>query len=199
MGRRSRPVTGCILTDWSAQRQLDAKGLIYKDRHSGWYSVSDECFYPQIQTTTTVDAAGQEQRISTESGSTVEWQEEENYKFRLSEFQHILEAHYAKHTDAICPPQHHEAILHQLRTTPLQDLSVSRPSSRLSWGIPVPDDETHTIYVWIDALTVYLSYIGFPWPNREAMLASGWPSDVQVIGKDILRRVLSLRPVRSGN
>ena len=129
----------------------------------------------------------------------MEWQEEENYKFRLSEFQHILEAHYAKHTDAIYPPQHHEAILHQLRTTPLQDLSVSRPSSRLSWGIPVPDDETHTIYVWIDALTVYLSSIGFPWPNREAMLASGWPSNVQVIGKDILRRVLSLRPVRSSD
>ena len=153
--------------------------------------MSDECFYPQIQTTTIVDSAGKEQRISTESGSAVEWQEEENYKFRLSEFQQVLEAHYARNTDAIYPPQHHEAILNQLRTAPLQDLSVSRPSVRLSWGIPVPDDDSHTIYVWIDALTVYLSSIGFPWPNRERMLASGWPSDVQVIGKDILRFIPS--------
>ena len=151
--------------------------------------MSDECFYPQIQTTTIVDAAGKEQRVSTESGSTVEWQEEENYKFRLSEFQQVLEAHYTRNAGAIYPPQHHEAILNQLRAAPLQDLSVSRPSSRLSWGIPVPDDDSHTIYVWIDALTVYLSSIGFPWANREKMLVSGWPSDIQVIGKDILRSV----------
>ncbi|KZT70256.1 hypothetical protein DAEQUDRAFT_810717 [Daedalea quercina L-15889] len=168
-------------------RQLDSKGLLYKDRHSGWYSVSDECFYPELQIAKVVDAAGKEQYVSTESGSAVEWMEEENYKFRLSAFQQVLEAHYAANKDAIHPPQRHEGILQRLRLFPLQDLSVSRPRSRLTWGVPVPDDDEHTIYVWIDALTVYLSSIGFPWRNSNDMLSNGWPSDIQVIGKDILR------------
>ncbi|TFY50611.1 hypothetical protein EVJ58_g10972, partial [Rhodofomes roseus] len=168
-------------------RQLDAKGLLYKDLHSGWYSVSDECFYPELQVTKVVDSEGKEQHVSMETGSAVEWMEEENYKFRLSSFQGVLEAHYAANKDAIYPPQHHEAILQQLRTVPLQDLSVSRPSARLTWGVPVPDDAEHTIYVWIDALTVYLSSIGFPWQDGNKGKSSGWPSDVQVIGKDILR------------
>lgn len=172
---------------FSLQRQLAAKGLLYKDSHSGWYSVSDECFYPELQVAKVVDAEGTEQHVSTESGSAVEWMEEENYKFRLSSFQGFLEAHYAANKDAIYPPQHHEAILQHLRTVPLQDLSVSRPSARLTWGVPVPDDAEHTIYVWIDALTVYLSSIGFPWQDGGKGISSGWPSDIQVIGKDILR------------
>ncbi|KAH9919690.1 uncharacterized protein B0H18DRAFT_1026705 [Fomitopsis serialis] len=154
-------------------RRLDAKGLLYKDIHSGWYSVSDECFYPELQVTKVVDAAGNEQHEKT--------------TIPLVVFPGRPGGALCNYREAIHPPQHHEAILHHLRTVTLQDLSVSRPRSRLTWGVPVPNDDEHTIYVWIDALTVYLSSIGFPWTDDGKGLSSGWPSDIQVIGKDILR------------
>ncbi|KAF9819446.1 hypothetical protein IEO21_02054 [Rhodonia placenta] len=170
-------------------RQLEAKGLIYKGRHSGWYSVSDECFYPDLQVTKRSEPNGEEYHVSTETGSRVEWMEEENYKFRLSTLQPALRSHFATHEDAIYPPQHHVDILSALsEDNVLEDLSVSRPRSRLTWGVPVPGDDNHTIYVWIDALTVYLSSIGYPWTaNGGDGSGSGWPPNLQIIGKDILR------------
>ncbi|KAH9948822.1 tRNA synthetases class I (M)-domain-containing protein [Amylocystis lapponica] len=171
-------------------RQLDGRGLIYKGRHQGWYSVSDECFYTDLQVEPvepTPGTQGETYYISTETGSRVEWMEEENYMFRLSSFRSMLSEHYAAHENAIYPPKQRADVLATL-SEPLNDLSISRPSSRLSWGIPVPDDPEHTIYVWVDALTVYLSSIGYPWANKgETAIQSGWPPDVQVIGKDIVR------------
>lgn len=133
---------------------------------------------------------GEEDYISTTSGSRVEWQEEENYKFRLSAFRESLASHFAAHPDAIYPPQHHTDIMAALQE-PLEDLSVSRKRARLAWGIPVPNDPEHTVYVWIDALTVYLSSVGYPWSSTGGDGSGhGWPPNVQVIGKDILRQVL---------
>ncbi|OJT09068.1 hypothetical protein TRAPUB_11 [Trametes pubescens] len=167
-------------------KELEARGLIYKGQHAGWYSVSDETFYPPGQ----VEARnqdGEEYHISTTSGSRVEWQEEENYKFRLSAFQSALTAHYTAHPEAVQPPQFHADVIKALQE-PLEDLSISRLRSRLSWGIPVPNDPKHTIYVWIDALTCYLSAANYPWSATSGKGHSeGWPPDVQVIGKDILR------------
>lgn len=173
------------------QNELEARGLIYKGQHAGWYSVSDETFYPPGQ----VEARnqdGEEYYISTTSGSRVEWQEEENYKFRLSAFQSALIEHYTAHPEAVQPPQFHADVIKSLQE-PLEDLSISRLRSRLSWGIPVPNDPKHTIYVWIDALTCYLSAVDYPWTATSGKGHSvGWPPDVQVIGKDILRYVFTL-------
>ncbi|KAI0650852.1 tRNA synthetases class I (M)-domain-containing protein [Trametes meyenii] len=167
-------------------KELDARGLIYKGRHEGWYSVSDETFYPATQVAQ-VEKDGVEYHVSTTSGSRVEWQSEDNYKFRLSAFQDSLAAHYAARPDAIQPPQFHADVVNALQE-PLEDLSISRKRSRLTWGIPVPNDPEHTIYVWIDALTVYPSSVNYPWAATNGDgFSEGWPPNVQVIGKDILR------------
>ncbi|KAH9854937.1 tRNA synthetases class I (M)-domain-containing protein [Lenzites betulinus] len=167
-------------------KELDARGLIYKGRHEGWYSISDETFYPSTQVARQ-EKDGVEYYISTTSGSRVEWQEEDNYKFRLSAFQSSLASHFSTHPEAIQPPQFYADIMNSLQE-PLDDLSISRKRSRLSWGIPVPNDPEHTIYVWIDALATYLSSVGYPWSTTGGDGTSeGWPPDVQVIGKDIIR------------
>ena len=108
--------------------------------------------------------------------------------FRLSILQPSLLSHYSTHTSKIFPPQHHQDILQILSSTSLQDLSISRPQSRLSWGVPVPGDPEQTVYVWFDALLVYLSGIGYPW-KHSTRSTSGWPVNLQIIGKDILRSV----------
>ncbi|KAL7282709.1 hypothetical protein ACG7TL_004183 [Trametes sanguinea] len=167
-------------------QELDARNLIYKGRHEGWYSVSDETFFPATQVAKQ-EKDGEEYYISTTSGSRVEWQEEENYKFKLSAFQSSLVAHYTANPDVVQPPQFHADVMNALQE-PLDDLSISRKRSRLSWGIPVPNDPEHTIYVWIDALTTYLSSAGYPWSaTGDKGYSAGWPPDIQVIGKDILR------------
>ena len=130
--------------------------------------------------------------------------------FRLSAFQDALLKHYKSGTDAngtsssptrIHPPQAHAQIVDILENAPLADLSISRPRSRLSWGVPVPGDPEHSIYVWFDALLVYLSGVGYPFKqdvvgrfDQGAITLSGWPPNLQVIGKDILRFVLPSRP-----
>lgn len=166
--------------------------MIYKGKHAGWYSVSDECFYTSGQITQVPATSGSDEGyfVSNETRSRVEWTQEENYKFRLSAFQQSLKDHFEQCPNAVYPPQHHADVLAVL-ANPLDDLSVSRPSSRLSWGVPVPRDADHTIYVWIDALTVYLSALGYPWPSAAAMRERGWPPNLQIIGKDILRCAVS--------
>ena len=130
---------------------------------------------------------GEEYHVSTTSGSRVEWQEEENYKFRLSQFREPLLAHYTRNPDAIFPSSQYDVVMEML-SEPMNDLSISRPKARLHWGIPVPTDPEQTIYVWIDALTVYLSSSGYPWTKEGDLgFSRGWPPNVQVIGKDILR------------
>ncbi|KAK2465853.1 hypothetical protein APHAL10511_001494 [Amanita phalloides] len=170
-------------------RKLDSQGLIYKGNYSGWYSVTDECFYTEAQVFK-VSENGLSKTISVETGSSVEWQEETNYMFRLSQLQPALLDHYktAANGSIIFPP-HHQSHIIDVLSQPLADLSISRPRSRLSWGVPVPTDPDQTVYVWFDALLVYLSGLGYPWKAAagQLSLATGWPVDLQVIGKDILR------------
>lgn len=116
--------------------------------------------------------------------------------FRLASFREALHSYYSapESSQSIFPPQHHAHIL-QILSGPLEDLSISRPRSRLQWGIQVPGDPTQTIYVWFDALLVYLSGIGYPWEGIQSQnnggWAVGWPVSLQIIGKDILRYAIS--------
>lgn len=170
---------------------LMQRGHIYKGKHSGWYSISDEAFYTEPQVCTKVDEkTGKEVKVSIETGSVVEWTEEENYKFSLSSFKSQLRDHFLAHPNAIYPPSQYKVIMDMLEDDDprsIPDLSISRPSSRLKWGIPVPGDDSQTIYVWLDALLSYLTSVGFPWSNPREWLRPEWPVDLQIIGKDILR------------
>lgn len=123
--------------------------------------------------------------MSKETGKPVEWTSEENYHFRMSALQpHLLEF-YEKNPKFIVPDLRMKFIVDEVKKG-LEDLSISRPRDRLTWGIPVPNDENQTIYVWLDALINYLTASGFPWPAGKENLG-GWPADVHVVGKDIIR------------
>jgi methionyl-tRNA synthetase len=137
-------------------------GAIYKGHHEGWYSVVDECFYKESQTEIREDPSGAKIKVSKETGSAVEWTSEENYCFKLSKFQEALKKHYETYPEAIIPRTYYEDVMKAL-SEPLEDLSISRPRSRLSWGIEVPGDPEQTIYVWFDALVNYLTVTGYPW------------------------------------
>lgn len=124
-------------------------------------------------------------KVSAETGSPVEWSSEDNYKFRMSAFREPLLAWLESEPCPISPPKYARALAASLRADGLDDLSISRPRSRLAWGVPVPGDASHTIYVWFDALINYLTVVGYPSP---AFAASGaWPAELQVLGKDIVR------------
>lgn len=160
---------------------MTEKGLIRKGSHSGWYCVSDEAFYPETQIEEIVDSEGKTKKISKETGNEVVFQEEENYFFPLSAFQDQLVRFLELHPDFIKPQAKYTELLAELKSAKLPDLSVSRPSSRLKWGIEVPNDDSQKIYVWFDALVNYLTSAGYP--NFEK---SPWPA-THVIGKDIMR------------
>ncbi|XP_014561553.1 hypothetical protein COCVIDRAFT_33539 [Bipolaris victoriae FI3] len=165
---------------------LQEKGLIYEQKHEGWYSVTDECFYPQSAVQPYLDPpSGRKIMTSIETGSEVEWSSEENYHFRLSAFRdHLLD--FFKENPEWITPEHRMKEVVQAVESGLEDLSISRPSDRLTWGIRVPGDDSQTIYVWLDALMNYATKAGYPWtPGHEK--AGGWPADCHVIGKDIVR------------
>ncbi|EEH10670.1 methionine-tRNA synthetase [Histoplasma capsulatum G186AR] len=163
---------------------LNHRGYIYTSKHEGWYSVSDEAFYPPSAVQPTLDpSTGRKIITSIETGKEVQWASEENYHFRLSAFQEPLLEHFRKNPDFITPRNYMDGIVSAV-TSGLQDLSISRPASRLKWGIPVPYDESQVIYVWLDALVNYITYAGYPFPPGAQSI---WPADVQVVGKDILR------------
>jgi methionyl-tRNA synthetase len=166
---------------------LQDKGYIYRSKHEGWYSVTDEAFYPQSGIQAYLDPpTGRKVMVSIETGSEVEWSSEENYHFKLSSFRDQLLDFYKTHPTWITPPHRYQEVVASV-TAGLDDLSISRPTNRLSWGIRVPHDPSQTIYVWLDALLNYLTKAGYPtWqPGRET--AGGWPADMHVIGKDIVR------------
>ncbi|SGY73202.1 BQ5605_C005g03273 [Microbotryum silenes-dioicae] len=164
-------------------RELKNKGYIYKSSYAGWYAVSDEAYYSENQVTDTVDPkTGEQIKISIETGSRVEWMQEDNYKFRLSAFRKPLLEWLASEPNRTSIGH---TSFHSLKD--LQDLSISRPSSRLTWGIPVPDDADHTIYVWIDALVNYMTVTGYPWTPAGANMNLAWPPDRMIVGKDIIR------------
>jgi methionyl-tRNA synthetase len=167
-------------------RQLDQNGYIYRSDHQGWYSVSDEAFYPASAVHMIMDPrTGRKMMASIESGREVEWTSETNYHFRLSLFRDQLLRHYRQNTAFVYPPSRMNHIIKEVETG-LEDLSISRPSQRLSWGIRVPNDDSQTIYVWLDALINYLTHAGYPFNSNNATWRV-WPPDVQVIGKDIMK------------
>jgi methionyl-tRNA synthetase len=122
-------------------------------------------------------------QVSIETGKEVEWSSETNYHFRLSAFKDRLLELYET---GFIAPEHYKDRVVQAVTSGLTDLSISRPVERLTWGIPVPGDDSQTIYVWLDALVNYLTKAGYPFPPGEGARL-GWPADVHVVGKDIVR------------
>jgi methionyl-tRNA synthetase len=160
-------------------RRMAANGDIYKSTYAGWYSVRDEAYYGEDETTVGDDGV----RRATASGAPVEWTEEETYFFRLSAYQQKLLDHYDANPDFIGPHTRRNEVTSFVRGG-LEDLSISRTT--FDWGVPVPDDAGHVMYVWIDALTNYISGVGFPDETSEAWRRF-WPADLHVIGKDIVR------------
>ncbi|KAK3327512.1 tRNA synthetases class I (M)-domain-containing protein [Cercophora scortea] len=166
---------------------LQEKGLIYESLREGWYSVSDECFYPESTVEKRMDPfTGEVFWASSETGSKVEWIEEKNYHFRMTALKDSLRQFYAKNPEWILPARGMNQVIDWVNKN-LEDLSISRPADRLHWGIRVPGDDSQTVYVWVDALINYITKAGFPtWtPGREH--EGGWPANVHVVGKDILR------------
>lgn len=167
-------------------QQLNERGYIYESKHQGWYCVSDETYYPSTAIEKRLDpVTGRTFMASQETGKEVEWTSEANYHFKLSAFRDKLLDHYTANPDFILPASRMSEVRSWLEAG-LEDLSISRPSSRLTWGIPVPSDPSQTIYVWLDALVNYATKAGYPSPAFYDGSA-GWPADVHVIGKDIMR------------
>ena len=164
-----------VLEIWN---RLVNSGDIYLDKYSGWYSVSDEAFYDEDEIE---DNEGK--KISRSSGSAVEWVEEDSYFFKLSAWTEKLLEHYKKNKEFILPSSRRNEVVSFVEKG-LKDLSISRTS--FSWGIPVPKDNKHVIYVWLDALTNYISALNFP-DTTDKKYKNFWPADVHIIGKDILR------------
>ncbi|BBY31644.1 methionine--tRNA ligase [Mycolicibacterium sediminis] len=159
-------------------RMSDA-GDIYLDSYSGWYSVRDERFFTEDET----EAAADGSRIATETGTPVTWTEEQTYFFRLSAYTERLLAHYEAHPEFIGPDVRRNEIV-SFVSGGLRDLSISRTT--FDWGVQVPDHPDHVMYVWVDALTNYLTGVGFPDTESESYRRY-WPADLHMIGKDIIR------------
>ncbi|WP_395664659.1 methionine--tRNA ligase [Methylocella sp.] len=158
-------------------RRMEAAGDIYLSKYPGWYSVRDEAFFDESELTETPDG----KRLAP-TGAPVEWVEEESYYFRLSAYQERLLDLYRTRPDFITPEKYRNEIVAFVERG-LTDLSISR--STFDWGVPVPGDPKHVMYVWVDALTNYLTATGFP--DAAASRAKFWPADAHVIGKDITR------------
>lgn len=160
---------------WKA---MENNGDIYSDAYAGWYSVRDEAYYDESELE---DGEG-DQKLSPQ-GTPVEWVEEPSFFFRLSEYQEKLLAHYEANPDFILPKERKNEVVSFVKSG-LNDLSVSRTT--FDWGIPVPDADGHVMYVWVDALTNYITALGYPDQDGE-LFKKFWPADVHVIGKDIVR------------
>ncbi len=158
--------------------QLEKNDDIYLSKYSGWYSVSDEAFYMEDEIH---EIDGKKQAIL--SKSPVEWIDEESYFFRLSKWENPLLNYYQKNPDFISPTSRKNEVISFVKSG-LKDLSVSRKS--FSWGIPVPNNKEHVIYVWLDALANYISALNYP-DIEDKMYRKFWPASIHLIGKDILR------------
>ncbi|CCH62504.1 hypothetical protein TBLA_0H02180 [Henningerozyma blattae CBS 6284] len=180
-------------------------GYIYKNTHEGWYSVSDETFYPESKIIKQPDGSYK----NTETNTSVIPSNESNYFFKLSSFQsQLIELYEKTAQNMIYPPKYRDFILHELKSQPLKDLSISRPVERLVWGIDVPNDPTQKIYVWFDALCNYISSIGSinnvlentpnivsshsfsADPTHQIIIpspAETWQNTTHIVGKDIIR------------
>ncbi|WFU03453.1 methionine--tRNA ligase [Rhizobium sp. CB3171] len=153
-------------------------GDTYKDSYAGWYSVRDEAYYQENETELRADGV----RYGPQ-GTPVEWVQEESYFFKLSEYQDRLLKHYEENPDFIGPAERRNEVISFVKSG-LKDLSISRTT--FDWGIKVPNDPAHVMYVWVDALTNYITATGYI-EDRNNPRAKYWPADVHIIGKDIIR------------
>jgi methionyl-tRNA synthetase len=153
-------------------RELERRNEIYLGRFAGWYAVRDEAFYEDSEL---VDGRAP-------SGAEVEWLEEENYFFRLSAWQDRLLAYYEANPEAVAPRGRRNEVISFIRGG-LNDLSISRTS--FSWGVPVPGHPGHVVYVWLDALTNYITAAGYP--DDQTIFSCFWPAALHMVGKDIVR------------
>jgi methionyl-tRNA synthetase len=158
-------------------RRMDANGDIYADAYAGWYSVRDEAYYAEDETRLNDDGV----RLGPQ-GTPVEWVEEKSYFFRLSAYQDKLLKLYEDNPDFIGPDARKNEVVSFVKSG-LRDLSISRTT--FDWGVKVPSDEEHVMYVWVDALTNYITGVGFP--DESDANWRYWPTDVHIIGKDIIR------------
>ncbi len=159
-------------------RRMERAGDIYPGTYAGWYSVRDEAFYEEGETRVGDDGV----RLGPQ-GSPVEWTEEVTYFFKLSAYQDKLLAHFEANLEFVGPKTRRNEIMRFVEGG-LRDLSISRTT--FDWGIKVPDSDEHIMYVWVDALTNYLTGVGFP-DEESALYKRFWPANVHIIGKDILR------------
>lgn len=154
-------------------KRLEEKGQIYLGHYAGWYAVRDEAFYAESELV----------NGKAPTGADVEWVEEPSYFFKLSEWQEPLLKFYEAHPDFIAPVGRKNEVISFVKGG-LKDLSISRTTFK--WGVPVPGNPDHIMYVWLDALTNYMTAVGFPDENSEDY-KKYWPADIHVVGKDILR------------
>jgi methionyl-tRNA synthetase len=159
-------------------QRMEAAGDVYLSKYSGWYSVRDEAYYDESETKLAEGGL----RLGPH-GTPVEWVEEDSYFFRLSAYQGKLLDLYAKQPDFVLPKERFNEVTSFVRGG-LQDLSISRTT--FDWGIPVPGNPKHIMYVWVDALTNYITAVDFP-DTESAKFRRYWPADLHVIGKDIVR------------
>jgi len=159
--------------------RMNEAGDIYLGNYSGWYSVRDERFFTEGETSAGPDGA----RLATETGAPLTWMEEETYFFKLSAYADRLLAHYQAHPEFIEPDVRRNEVV-SFVSGGLRDFSISRTT--FDWGVPVPDHPDHVMYVWVDALTNYLTGVGFPDTGSE-LFRRFWPADLHMIGKDIIR------------
>jgi len=159
-------------------QKLTDNGFIYLSKYSGWYCVADEAYYDEDE----IALNDKGEKVSKESGRPVTWMEEESYFFKLSAFQDRLVEYFEAHKDAIAPRSRFNEIMSFIKSG-LQDLSISRTT--FPWGVPVPGNDKHVMYVWIDALTNYLSALGYP--DNTPDLKNFWPEVLHLVGKDIQR------------
>jgi methionyl-tRNA synthetase len=160
-------------------RRMEKNGDIYLDKYAGWYSVRDEAYYAEDET----EVRPNNVRVNTKTGTPVEWVEEESYFFKLSAYQSKLLDLYAGDPNYVLPKERLNEVASFVRGG-LQDLSISRTT--FDWGIRVPGNPKHIMYVWVDALTNYITAAGFP-DTDSAKFKRYWPADLHVIGKDIVR------------
>jgi len=159
---------------WQA---MEERGDLYLDRYEGWYSVRDEAYYEPDELTSTENGG----KLSPQ-GTPVEWTVEESWFFRLSKYQQPLLDHYAAHPEFIQPESRRNEVVRFVEGG-LKDLSISRTS--FDWGVPVPRSDNHVMYVWLDALTNYITGLGYP--DETELWHRYWPADIHLIGKDVVR------------
>jgi methionyl-tRNA synthetase len=156
---------------------MEERGDLYLDRYEGWYSVRDEAYYEEEELSVAEDGS----KLSPQ-GTPVEWTVEESWFFRLSKYQQPLLDHYAANPEFIRPESRRNEVVRFVEGG-LKDLSISRTS--FDWGVPVPGSDNHVMYVWLDALTNYITGLGYP--DDTELWRRFWPADLHLIGKDVVR------------